>query len=184
LVAVNLLQLLQNLFSEGLNLFKVQSVLHKYEKEENALICDEVELELDIYEDEKSRLISLVHNFTSQINKFVKNQNETDPVFKRIEMHLNKKERYIKLSYKLEKREKGFFIRQNDFEFFGILPENELTSIFKVLYFSTVHSGIKKPTSSNAISNIFKDKSSIDNGNSDGIVFPIDIWGRERQKGA
>jgi len=176
----SLLQLLQRLFSEGLNIFKVQSVLHKYEEEENALICDEVELELDISDDEKSRLISLVHKFTSEINKFAKNRNEINPVFKRIEMLFKKKKRHITLLYKLEKREKGFIIHQNDFECFGILPSADLASIFKVLYFSAVHGDIKKPTSSNVISDIFNDKSSSDNMNSDAIVFPIDIFSHRK----
>lgn len=133
----SLLQLLQKLFSESLNLFKVGSLLHKYE-EKNALICDEVELDLDISNDEKSRLISLAH----------KNRYEVIPALKT-------EKRYIKLLYKLEKTEKGFVIRQNDFAFFGILPEDDLRNLFKVLSFSAVHSN-KLP--------------------SDGIVFPIDIF--------
>lgn len=133
----SLLQLLQKLFSESLNLFKVGSLLHKYE-EKNVLICDEVELDLDISNDEKSRLISLAH----------KNRYEVIPALKT-------EERYIKLLYKLEKTEKGFVIRQNDFAFFGILPVDDLRNLFKVLSFSAVHSN-KLP--------------------SDGIVFPIDIF--------
>jgi predicted ATP-dependent endonuclease of OLD family len=140
----SLLELLQKLFSEGLNIFKVQALLHKYEEEENALICDEVELELDISNDEKSRLLSLFHKLTSKINKFVGNKNEINPVFKRIKKLIENKGQYIKLLYKLEKREKGFIIHKNDFQLFGILPERELQSIFKVLYFSAVHSNIKK----------------------------------------
>ncbi|MDM8557758.1 AAA family ATPase [Candidatus Parabeggiatoa sp. HSG14] len=176
----SLLQLLQRLFSEGLNLFKVQTLLHKYEEEENALICDKVELELDISNDEKSHLISLAHKYTSKINKFVGNQNEINPSFKRIETFLKKKGQYIKLLYQLEKREKGFIIRRNDFEFFGLLPENELANLFKVLYFSAVHSNVKKPTSSNAISNFLNEKSSHDSMNSDGVVFPIDIFSYQK----
>jgi len=175
-----LLQLLQKLFSEGLNIFKVQTLLHKYEEDENALLCDEVELELDISSEEKSRLLSLTHKFTSKVNKLVENQPKVNPVFKRIETLLNKKEPYIKLLYQLDKKEKGFIIRRNDFELFGILPERELESIFKVLYFSAVHSNIKKPTSKNAISDIFKDESSDDHLNSDGIVFPIDIFSHQK----
>lgn len=176
----SLLELLQKLFSEGLNIFKVQALLHKYEEEENALICDEVELELDISNDEKSRLLSLFHKLTSKINKFVGNKNEINPVFKRIKKLIENKGQYIKLLYKLEKREKGFIIHKNDFQLFGILPERELQSIFKVLYFSAVHSNIKKPTSKNAISDLFKDKSSNDNISEDGIVFPIDIFSHRK----
>jgi predicted ATP-dependent endonuclease of OLD family len=137
-----LLQLLQKLFSEGLNLFKVQTLLHKYEKEENALLCD-----LDISAEEKSRRLSLTHKFTSKVNKLVENKPKINPIFKRIETLLNQKEQYIKLLYQLDKKEKGFIIHRNDFELFGILPERELENIFKVLYFSAVHSNLKKPTS-------------------------------------
>ncbi len=171
----SLLQLLQRLFSESLNLFKVGSLLHKYEEEENALICDEIELELDISNDEKSRLLSLAHQFETKINKLSENK----PV-KRLEMPLKKKGRYIKLVYKLEKTEKGFIIRRNDFDFFGILPEDGLRNIFKVLYFSAVHSERQKPTSNNAISDFFNDKSSRDGMNSDGVVFPIDIFSHRK----
>jgi ABC-type multidrug transport system ATPase subunit len=108
------------------------------------------------------------------------NRHKIIPALKRLEMRLKKKERYIKLLYQLEKREKGFIIHRNDFEFFGILPEGELGSIFKVLYFSAVHSNIKKPTSSNAISDIFHDESSSDNIDSDGVVFPIDIFSHRK----
>jgi len=173
----SLLQLLQSLFSEGLNLFKIQSILHKYEKEENALICDEVELELDISADEKSRLISLAHKYTSKSSKSTV-RNKINSVFKRIETLSG--QRCVKFLYQLEKREKGFIIHRNDFQFFGILPENELTSIFKVLYFSAVHGDVKKTTSGNTIADFFKDKSSIDNVNSDGIVFPIDIFSHRK----
>jgi predicted ATP-binding protein involved in virulence len=140
----SLIQLLEKLFSENLNIFKVGMPLRKYEAENNALICDEVELELDISNDEKSDLISLAH----------KNRYEIIPALKT-------EEQYIKLLYKLEKTEKGFVICQNDFAFFGILPENDLKNLFKVLSFSAVH-GNKL--------------SSSDDMNSDGIVFPIDIF--------
>jgi len=175
----SLLQLLQRLFSEGLNIFKTQTILHKYEEEENALICDEVELELDISDDEKSRLISLAHKATSKMRKVVENQNAM-PVLKRIETLFKNKNRPISLIYKLVRKEKGYFISQNNFELFGILPENELTSIFKVLYFSAVHGDMKKLTSSNAISDFLKDESSNDNMNLDGIVFPIDIFSHRK----
>ncbi|RKZ44820.1 MAG: hypothetical protein DRR00_27520 [Candidatus Parabeggiatoa sp. nov. 3] len=177
-----LLQLLQKLFSEGLNMFKVQTLLHKYEEEENALLCDEVELELDISAEEKSRLLSLAHKFSSKVNKLVGNQpKKINPVFKRIETLLSKKGRYIKLLYQLEKKEKGQYrIHRNDFELFGILPERELESIFKVLSFSAVHSHLKKPTSTNAITDIFNDKSSRSEMESDGIVFPIDIFSHQK----
>ncbi len=137
----SLLHLLQKLFSESLNLFKVGSLLHQYE-EKNVLICYEVKLELDISNDEKSRLISLAH----------KNRYEVIPALKT-------EKRYIKLLYKLEKTKKGFVIRQNDFAFFGILPEDDLRNLFKVLSFSAVHS--------NKLS-------------SDGIVFPIDIFSYQK----
>ncbi len=175
-----LLQLLQKLFSEGLNLFKVQTLLHKYEEEENALLCDEVELELDISAEEISRLLSLTHKFTAKVNKLVGNSPEINPVFKRIETLLSKKGPYIKLLYQLEKEEKGFIIRRNDFELFGILPESELESIFKILSFSAVHSNLKKPTLTNAITDIFNDKSSRSDLDSDGIVFPIDIFSHQK----
>jgi predicted ATP-binding protein involved in virulence len=175
-----LLQLLQKLFSEGLNMFKVQTPLHKYEEEENALLCDEVELELDISAEEKSRLLSLAHKFTSKVNKLVNNRSKINLFFKRIETLLSKKGRYLKLSYQLEKKEKGFIIHRNDFELFGILPERELESIFKVLSFSAIPSNLKKTTSTNAITDIFNDKSSHSEIDSDGIVFPIDIFSHQK----
>ncbi|EDN69752.1 hypothetical protein BGP_4993 [Beggiatoa sp. PS] len=175
-----LLQLLQKLFSEGLNMFKVKTPLHKYEEEENALLCEKVELELDISAEEKSRLLSLAHKFISKVNKLVGNSPKIHPVFRRIETLLSKKERYLKLLYQLEKKEKGFIIHRNDFELFGILPERELESIFKVLSFSAVHSNLKKPTSTNAITDIFNDKSSRSEIDSDGIVFPIDIFSHQK----
>jgi predicted ATP-dependent endonuclease of OLD family len=174
----SLLQLLQRLFSESLNLFKVGSLLHKYEEETDALICDEVELELDLSNDEKSRLISLAHKLTAKINKSVGNQNEIMQAVEQLEMRLKTEEQYITLLYQLEKTEKGFFIRQNDFAFFGILAEEELRSLFKVLSFSTVHS--KKQTSNHAITDIFNDKSSRSNMDADGIVFPIDIFSYQK----
>jgi len=160
----SLLQLLQRLFSESLNLFKVGSLLHKYEEDQNALICDEVELELDISNDEKLRMISLVHKFTSKINKSVGNRNE----FEQLEKRIKTKGQYIKLLYQLERTEKGFIIRQNDFAFFGILPEDDLRSLFKVLSFSAVHSII----SNNAMTDISSD--------SNGIVFPINIFSYQK----
>jgi predicted ATP-binding protein involved in virulence len=165
----SLLQLLQRLFSESFNLFKVGSPLHKYEEEENAIICDEIELELDISDDEKSRLLSLVHKFKIQINK-VENQ-----TLEQLETPLKKEGQYIKLVYQLEKTDKGFLIHQNDFRLFGILPEDGLKNIFKILHFSAVHSNSKKPAYNNAISDLFNNKSSRDDINSDGIVFPINI---------
>jgi predicted ATP-binding protein involved in virulence len=114
-----LLQLLQKLFSEGLNMFKVQTPLHKYEEEENALLCDEVELDIGVEE----KTLSLAHKFTFKVNKLVNNQSKINPVFKRIETLLSKKGRYLKLLYQLEKKEKGFTIHRNDFELFGILED-------------------------------------------------------------
>jgi len=175
----SLLQLLQRLFSESLNLFKVGSLLHKYEAEKNALICDEVALELELSHDEKSRLISLAHKLTSKINKSVGNQNEIMPAFEQLEKRLNTSEQYIKLLYQLEKTEKGFMIRQNDFAFFGILPEDDLRSLFKVLSFSAVHSN-KLTLSNNSITDIFNDNSSTSDMESDGIVFPIDIFSYQK----
>jgi predicted ATP-dependent endonuclease of OLD family len=113
----SLLQLLQRLFSESLNLFKVGSLLHKYEVEKNALICDEIALELDLSDDEKSRLISLAHQLTAKINKSVGNQNEIMRALEQLEKRLNTQARYIKLSYQLQKTEKGFFLSQNDFAY-------------------------------------------------------------------
>ncbi len=176
----SLLQLLQKLFSEGLNIKNTQSILHKYEDEKSSLICDEVELELDISNDEKSLLKSLAHKHISKITKILGNKHEIVRDLRRIEGLLNKKGQYVKLLYKLGKREKGYIIHQNDFAFFGILPEEELTSIFKVLSFSAVHSDVKKTTSSNTISDFFEDKSSNDSLNSDGIVFPIDIFSHRK----
>jgi ABC-type cobalamin/Fe3+-siderophores transport system ATPase subunit len=170
----SLLQLLQRLFSESLNLFKVGSLLHKYEVEKNALICDEIALELDLSDDEKSRLISLAHQLTAKINKSVGNQNEIMRALEQLEKRLNTQARYIKLSYQLQKTEKGFFLSQNDFAFFGILPEPELRSLFKVLSFSAVHSH-------QSISNnmTFNDQSST-SMESDGIVFPINIFSYQK----
>ncbi len=174
----SLLQLLQKLFSEGLNMFKTQSILHKYEEEESSLICDEVELELDISNNEKLLLKSLAHKYISKITKIVGNEHKAirERAFglRRIEGFLNRQ--YIKLLYKLEKRENGFIIHQNDFAFFGILPEDDLMTIFKVLSFSAVRGDVKKTTSGNTISDFLENKSSNDSMNSDGIVFPIDIF--------
>ncbi len=177
----SILQLLQKIFSEGVNLFKAQTELYKYEEEENALICDQVELELELSNDEKTRLISLVNKFTSRLNKHArKEQSELMLAFKELEARLKRKEQHLKFLYQLEKTEKGFIIRQNDFAPFGILPEDELSSIFKVLYFSAVHSDIKEHTSINVIPGVSNDKSSSDNLESDGVVFPIDIFSHQK----
>ena len=174
----SLLQLLQKLFSEDLNTTKTQSILRKYEEEESSLICDEVELELDISNNERDSLKSLAHKQVSKFTKILGNKHEVIRDLKRIENLLNRQ--YVKLLYKLGKKESSYIIHQNDFAFFGVLPEDDLMDIFKVLSFSAVHSDIKKTTSGNSISELLEDKSSNDNLNSDGIVFPIDIFSQRK----
>jgi len=96
--------------------------------------------------------------------------NEIILVLKQLEKRLKKKEKepYIELLYKLEKTEKGFIIRHNDFVPFGLLPELELSSIFKVLYFSAIHSELSN------------DKSSSGDIKPDGVVFPIEIFSHRK----
>ena len=172
----SLLQLLQKLFSESLNLFKVQSLLYKYDEDENALICDKVSVELELSETEKSRLIALSHKFINKINKMSGKRHELLPAFKVLEKHLKRKIKYFTLIYQLEKVEKGFIIRRNDFHFFGIMPEEQLKSIFKLLYFPAVHSELKEHLTSKQ-RQLFNlpEKSDVEI-NSDGIVVSIDIF--------
>jgi predicted ATP-dependent endonuclease of OLD family len=171
-----LLQLLQKLFSERLNLFKVQSILHKYEEDENALLCDEIKLELDVSNEEKYHLVSLADRFRSKVNKFMEHQEkELLSSFKQWKLLFENTGNYIDLSFKLSKEQRDFIIKQNDFQLFGILPEDELQSVFKVLYFpAVVYGDIKKTKPQNTL-DIFNKKSPNDNLNSDGIVFSIDI---------
>jgi predicted ATP-dependent endonuclease of OLD family len=168
-----LLQLLQKLFSKRLNLFKVHSKLYKYEEEENALLCDEIELELDVSNEEKSRLVYIFRSIISE-------SSIGQSYLKQLELLLDGPGNYINLSFKLSKEEESFIISQNDFELFGILPKNELQKVFKVLYFSAVFSDVKETKSQNIL-DIFNEKSPNDNDmNSSGIVFSIDILSHDR----
>lgn len=172
----SLLNLLQKLFSEGLNLFKVQYLLYKYEEEKNALICDEIELELDVSEDEKFGLTSLADKHRIKIKKTEETSKRLNKSLNSLGMVFKRKENHIKLLYKLEKMQNSFKITRNDFRLFGILPEEELQRIFKVLYFSAVYSEEKKPKPGNIILDIINHKPSKNDINSDGIVFPINIF--------
>lgn len=171
----SLLQLLQKLFSESLNLFKVGARLHKYQEEENALLCDEVEVHVEFSAEEKINLKSLTHKLKAKIAKMSKDSSAITNALRVLEKEL--KNKIVILRYKLEKDSKGSFtIIKNDFRFFGLLPEDELKDLFRVFYFSSNHSDIKKPSSENTLSSLLEGNLSSNQVKSDGIVSPIDIF--------
>ncbi len=120
----SLLQLLQKLFSESLNLSPSESFLHKYD--EKALICDEIELELELSNDEKSGI-------TDFFDRYLPQQVEITEPFKCLISE--------KFKYKLERIERGLHIQKNDFPILGSIKAGE--HLFKILYFSAEHEHIK-----------------------------------------
>ncbi len=174
--------LLQRLFCETFNLFKVKKILSDYDQESDALICDEINVEVEFSGEEKQALIALIHKIENKFHQLKKVlRDNTPPIDSLTNLRKNlNKNNFFSFQYKLEKIGKDFIIKNNDFRPFAFFPEDELDEIFKILYFSAHHTDIKK-TEEVRISSLLSSKSTKYNSiQSDGIVFPIDIFTQQK----
>ncbi len=151
----SLLQLLRKLFSASSNVYPVKQALIDFEKEPNAIICESINLDVQISEE----------NFLD-INDFITTiRNISDAkVITRIPLFRKKDSKNI-LSYSLEKKGKNFFITHNDFLPFVVLPPNKM---FNIWYFVANHLDLGQNQHENKHSN----KDIIH----DGIVSLFDIF--------
>jgi len=119
----SLLQLLRKLFSESSNIFRVKQPLIDLEKDPDAIICESINLDVQISEEDALRIDNIIAKIRSTSN----DQAITEMPF------LSEKTSF---SYSLEKRDKKFFITHNDFLPFVVLPPNK---VFNIWYFVANH---------------------------------------------
>ncbi len=179
----SILQLLRRIFSESSNIFKVKEPLMGFEAESNAIICDKIEVEIEISKDDIFSLQNLINDADAVLRKTRHTAaiSAISEINKRFKHHIQQKKLHFNFSYILEQDTNGFIIRQNDFLLFGALPINKLSKIFKVIYFVANHSDLMRSKKNiRIIDGKMKDDEDYHNGfEADGVVFPIDIFSQQ-----
>ncbi|OQX06808.1 MAG: hypothetical protein BWK80_50305 [Desulfobacteraceae bacterium IS3] len=180
----SILQLLRRVFSESSNIFKVKEPLMGFESESNAIICDKIEVEIEISKDDISSLQNLISDSDSVLKKtrHISAISAISEIKKRLKHHIQQKKLHFNFSYILEQDTNGFIIRQNDFLLFGALPINKLSKIFKVIYFVANHSDLMRSKKNIRIidGKMQDDEDYHYSSEPDGVVIPIDIFSQTK----
>ncbi|MCK9637518.1 MAG: AAA family ATPase [Methylobacter tundripaludum] len=137
----SILQLLQKIFSEKSNLLRIQDTSHEFEKNKDAIICEELTIEFESSLDFIKAFIGLISSFKQQASKRKIDMHDVFPSMKDITSKLSfarNKPGDIKIfefCYKIEKNKEKFTIKKNDFLPFAILSEDDISKYFNVLCF-------------------------------------------------
>jgi predicted ATP-binding protein involved in virulence len=184
----SILQLLQKIFSETSNSFKIQTGLHEFEKEKNGVICDEVFIEFEASLEFVKSFSRLIIDFKQQASKRKYSIQNVSNLLIRINKKLldatknkNKNDKIIfNFSYKLENKNGKFFIQLNDFFPFAILSEDEVSKLFNVVYFVASSFEIKEKSLKNK--DIFEIVSENKNPyEQDGVAKLVDIFSHKKE---
>ncbi len=184
-----ILQLLQKIFSEESNKFRIQDTLHEFEKDSDAIVCEELSVEFETSLDFIKFFNGLISDFKQRasirqvdiknISSFLK-----DITSKLSEARNSRKgEKIFEFCYKAQKSDSKFKIKKNDFLPFAILPETEIEKYFSVLYFVASSFELRN-NSTHVNSNDFLDffsKNKKQSYERNGIVRLVDIFSHKNE---
>lgn len=182
----SILQLLQKIFSEESNRFRIQDSLHEFEKHSDAIICEELTIEFEASLYFINSFNKLIIDFKQQAAKRKYNTQNVSKFLISVNKKLHDATKtksnpaIFQFTYRLEDKNGKFYIQMNDFLPFAVLSEDEIEKYFSVLYF--VASSFELRNSSEE-KNFFEIMSKNKNQSyeKNGVVRLVDIFSHKKE---
>jgi len=183
----SVLQLLQKIFSENSNRFKIGNDLHEFEKERDAIVCDKISIEFESSSAFIQSFKGLISKFKQKASKQGLEIGDISSVLKGINKKLSDASRksgekkIFSFDYVVTQKEKNKFnILENNFLPFFLLPEDELSNCFSVLYFVASSFELQTQSKRNSL-DIFVKKNQSYETERNGIVQLVDIFSHKKE---